>query len=788
MDSSNDGIVANEEFNADFEYDRNEIDRYLHFTTQESFLGIKKVKAKIVHFDNPITNNGKHNELSDENLLNDKFPSKSRRELEEEEETQEETQETQESQEDISEVTSEVTSEKNKGMTQKKLQIEFTNGTEKYYTPSSTNYSHDVIVANEELNINVEHDRNEIDRYLHFTTQESFLGIKNDNPIIDNGKHDELSDENSLDDKFPSKSRRKLDEEEETQEETQESQEDIPEVTSEKNKGMTPKKLQIEFSNCTEKMKDIKCFIDKAKVSSTLLTHVPSIFIKKNNAKQMSICSNLTVYTDVSTSKQKLNISDSHTSYRRILEQEVMALKLKLVESQAVSDTNRVELKNEMLKNNSLNRQVSHLQDKSSEMEQNVKQLNTVIDHLQTNARLSAYERSSLQLQAKECLQQKSNMKFKFTAKYKEIKGQNKKYEKQMGELEKTLKEKNITEERLENELKSNKFNLLKGEIRKNEPQDGCNLNDREAGVIESHSKTNIKLPKKMEIPDDEKGRDSYQSFCRHSDDLDVFINHVSFFQKSCRESRKVVNKIRKRHSKKFPQHPTPDEKDLTYSSDDNNILNNKINISVSGDTTPLGFKCPSHEDNNNRYHQIETQHQKIPSLLSRWRCNNLGNKPEDQNNNIEDNCVTKTKMYVEKNDITNPSLGTVFSIDSDSLDKSYHNNLLQNDEIEHSINDNTTFTYHNDNTDSFSTVYSREFNIRDKSHSINSLQTDEGEYFSDDDSKLTMQRRKTINTGNCSNKIAVANITDIVTNEGKSLNDRCSSIIERVTNLATNK
>jgi len=50
------------------------------------------------------------------------------------------------------------------------------------------------------------------------------------------------------------------------------------------------------------------------------------------------------------------------------------------------------------------------------------------------------------------------------------------------------------------------------------------------------------------------------------------------------------------------------------------------------------------------------------------------------------------------------------------------------------------------------------------------------------------MQRRKTINTGNCSNKIAVANITDIVTNEGKSLNYRCSSIIERVTNLATNK
>ena len=42
MDSSNDDIVANEEFNADFEYDRNEIDQYLHFTTQESFLGIKK--------------------------------------------------------------------------------------------------------------------------------------------------------------------------------------------------------------------------------------------------------------------------------------------------------------------------------------------------------------------------------------------------------------------------------------------------------------------------------------------------------------------------------------------------------------------------------------------------------------------------------------------------------------------------------------------------------------------------------------------------------------------------
>ena len=114
-----------------------------------------------------------------------------------------------------------------------------------------------------------------------------------------------------------------------------------------------------------------------------------------------------------------------------------MALKLKLVEYQVLSDTNKVELKNEMLKNNSLNRQVSHLQDKSSEMEQNVKQLNTVTNHLQTNARLSAYERSSLQSQMEQCLQQKSNMKFKFTAKYKEIKSENKKYEKQMGDLEK---------------------------------------------------------------------------------------------------------------------------------------------------------------------------------------------------------------------------------------------------------------------------------------------------------------------------------------------------------------
>ena len=121
-----------------------------------------------------------------------------------------------------------------------------------------------------------------------------------------------------------------------------------------------------------------------------------------------------------------------------------------------------------------------------------------------------------------------------------------------------------------------------------------------------------------------------------------------------------MVNKIRKRHSKKFSQHPSPDEIDLTYSSDDNNNnLNSKIKISVSDDTTPLGFKCPSHENNNIRCHQIETQHQKRPSLLSWWRCNDLGNKPEDQNNSIEDNCLTETKMYDENNDIIYPSLGT---------------------------------------------------------------------------------------------------------------------------------
>jgi len=128
------------------------------------------------------------------------------------------------------------------------------------------------------------------------------------------------------------------------------------------------------------------------KTHSTKSMPVPKPLVsRKNNADRRHSLVNLTnptLHTDVVTSTRKLNISDSHTSYRRILELEATELKLKLAESQTLSDTLQGELRKVTLQTISLDRQVLHVDTKNAEMKRELQEMKSVTSQMQKKCKV----------------------------------------------------------------------------------------------------------------------------------------------------------------------------------------------------------------------------------------------------------------------------------------------------------------------------------------------------------------------------------------------------------------
>jgi len=193
------------------------------------------------------------------------------------------------------------------------------------------------------------------------------------------------------------------------------------------------------------------------KTHSTKSMPVPKPLVsRKNNADRRHSLVNLTnptLHTDVVTSTRKLNISDSHTSYRRILELEATELKLKLAESQTLSDTLQGELRKVTLQTISLDRQVLHVDTKNAEMKRELQEMKSVTSQMQKNARLSSFERDTFRADADRYLKDNKQMKKNFTAKYKILKNENKKYKSRTEELEERLNSKKKEVKDMETEM-----------------------------------------------------------------------------------------------------------------------------------------------------------------------------------------------------------------------------------------------------------------------------------------------------------------------------------------------
>jgi len=101
-------------------------------------------------------------------------------------------------------------------------------------------------------------------------------------------------------------------------------------------------------------------------------------------------------------------IVDSHTSYRKIIDDEITKLKFQLTKAQSIADSLEHELKKRNLSCMLLEEQLSLVKRQRLESTKQVHQLETVVGHLQNHARESALERANFDNQhvelKEECL------------------------------------------------------------------------------------------------------------------------------------------------------------------------------------------------------------------------------------------------------------------------------------------------------------------------------------------------------------------------------------------------
>jgi len=108
--------------------------------------------------------------------------------------------------------------------------------------------------------------------------------------------------------------------------------------------------------------------------------------------------SNHLINLDVNSHKDSNSeIVDSHTAYRKIIDQEISQLKLKLSETQALSDTLQHELNHKRTSCQLLQEQLDIVTQQKREKENEAVQLETVVHHLQENTRETGEIRAELQ-------------------------------------------------------------------------------------------------------------------------------------------------------------------------------------------------------------------------------------------------------------------------------------------------------------------------------------------------------------------------------------------------------
>jgi len=172
------------------------------------------------------------------------------------------------------------------------------------------------------------------------------------------------------------------------------------------------------------------------------LTQVVTSFQMMNRTSHM-------LTTDLESFKiPRKQLLDSHTSYRRALEQDITQLKLQLTEAQAKADTLQNDVNyvaKEYRRSEMTLQQVTMSFDESRRLAEG---LATVVTHLQSNAKESATERSELHSKLDENEKEKKRVLLKFKA----LKNENKKLKKRNFELNAEMEGKSMEIQGLKSE------------------------------------------------------------------------------------------------------------------------------------------------------------------------------------------------------------------------------------------------------------------------------------------------------------------------------------------------
>ena len=335
------------------------------------------------------------------------------------------------------------------------------------------------------------------------------------------------------------------------------------------------------------------------------------------------------------------------------------------------------ELRKATLQTISLSSQVLHVDTKNAEMKQELQEMKSVTSQMQKNARLSSFERDTFRADADRYLKDNKQMKNNFTAKYKVLKYENKKYKSRMEELEERLNSKKKEVKDMETEMEWWKNQCREQSITERGPMVDGGENDKSKSRNERHnivlSESNMIKNRSEKRCSLENGRGTEEtSRCTLSSEIrlihsksDHCLDHRSGRRQSRRGSKTAAAERMWRRRTRSKSKMLNGISNIDSSDEaDSDITNVEKKLSILGVVKKNLSRSTSYEvlDKSRQTkhksllyvedHQTETQEKEEPSILSRWGWNGFGSSKSilKEPQKIEENIVVSTRARINQN------------------------------------------------------------------------------------------------------------------------------------------